>query len=244
MPRRFIFSSESVGEGHPDKVADTISDAVIHKGRFDSAQARLGYGPHHGAVFTDHVPTLHLGPGSVGVHLSGCAPGLCQGAASQGVAHAAHRQHNVLPRPAAKPRPDAHSAAPPTTWPAHYGRGPKPWVAVRVRPLSACPDLDVAYKQRLEMLARVRSAVAEVATSRKRLKLQAGQLEQQIGKVGDRSREVMEVGRSDLAEEAGARRDAAQGRLSATSTPTCRRRKSACPCSPPKASRRRRSRRP
>jgi S-adenosylmethionine synthetase len=27
--RRFIFSSESVGEGHPDKVCDTISDAVL-----------------------------------------------------------------------------------------------------------------------------------------------------------------------------------------------------------------------
>ena len=29
MARRFIFSSESVGEGHPDKVCDTISDAVL-----------------------------------------------------------------------------------------------------------------------------------------------------------------------------------------------------------------------
>src|ERR1700733_15284744 len=29
MPRRYIFSSESVGEGHPDKVCDTISDAVL-----------------------------------------------------------------------------------------------------------------------------------------------------------------------------------------------------------------------
>jgi S-adenosylmethionine synthetase len=29
MPRRYIFSSESVGEGHPDKVADTISDAIL-----------------------------------------------------------------------------------------------------------------------------------------------------------------------------------------------------------------------
>lgn len=29
MPRSFIFSSESVGEGHPDKVCDTISDAVL-----------------------------------------------------------------------------------------------------------------------------------------------------------------------------------------------------------------------
>ncbi|MEX1117381.1 MAG: S-adenosylmethionine synthetase N-terminal domain-containing protein, partial [Terrimicrobiaceae bacterium] len=29
MPNRYIFSSESVGEGHPDKVSDTISDAIL-----------------------------------------------------------------------------------------------------------------------------------------------------------------------------------------------------------------------
>src|SRR3954464_3213066 len=29
MNKRCIFSSESVGEGHPDKVCDTISDAVL-----------------------------------------------------------------------------------------------------------------------------------------------------------------------------------------------------------------------
>ena len=29
MPRRYIFSSESVGEGHPDKVCDSISDAIL-----------------------------------------------------------------------------------------------------------------------------------------------------------------------------------------------------------------------
>ena len=29
MPKSFIFSSESVGEGHPDKVADAISDSVL-----------------------------------------------------------------------------------------------------------------------------------------------------------------------------------------------------------------------
>jgi len=29
MPRTYIFSSESVGEGHPDKVSDTISDAIL-----------------------------------------------------------------------------------------------------------------------------------------------------------------------------------------------------------------------
>src|SRR4249920_3454600 len=29
MSNSYIFSSESVGEGHPDKVADTISDAIL-----------------------------------------------------------------------------------------------------------------------------------------------------------------------------------------------------------------------
>ena len=31
MSRPYIFSSESVGEGHPDKVCDTISDAILDK---------------------------------------------------------------------------------------------------------------------------------------------------------------------------------------------------------------------
>ncbi len=29
MSERFLFTSESVTEGHPDKVADQISDAVV-----------------------------------------------------------------------------------------------------------------------------------------------------------------------------------------------------------------------
>ncbi|MDX8411589.1 MAG: S-adenosylmethionine synthetase N-terminal domain-containing protein, partial [Mariprofundaceae bacterium] len=29
MSRDFVFTSESVGEGHPDKVADRISDSVL-----------------------------------------------------------------------------------------------------------------------------------------------------------------------------------------------------------------------
>jgi hypothetical protein len=63
------------------------------------------------------------------------------------------------------------------------------------------------------MLTRVRRAVATVATSRKRLELQANQLEQQIGKLGEQSRRAMEAGRGDLAEEAGARRGAVQEQL-------------------------------
>ena len=79
--------------------------------------------------------------------------------------------------------------------------------------LNARPDLDTAYERQLEMLTRVRRAVATVATSRKRLELQANQLEQQIGKLGEQSRRAMEAGRGDLAEEAGARRGAAQEQL-------------------------------
>ncbi len=29
MPRRYLLTSESVTEGHPDKIADQISDAVL-----------------------------------------------------------------------------------------------------------------------------------------------------------------------------------------------------------------------
>jgi hypothetical protein len=78
---------------------------------------------------------------------------------------------------------------------------------------NARPDLDTAYERQLEMLTRVRRAVATVATSRKRLELQANQLEQQIGKLGGQSRAAMEAGRGDLAEEAGARRGAVQEQL-------------------------------
>ena len=80
--------------------------------------------------------------------------------------------------------------------------------------LNARPDLDTAYERQLEMLTRVRRAVANVATSRKRLELQANQLEQQIGKLDEQSRKAVEMGRGDLAEEAGARRGAAQEQLS------------------------------
>jgi hypothetical protein len=79
--------------------------------------------------------------------------------------------------------------------------------------LSARPDLDTAYERQLEMMTRVRRAVADVATSRKRLELQANQLEQQLGKLGEQSRRAIEEGRGDLAKEAEARRGAVQGQL-------------------------------
>src|SRR5687767_6928172 len=41
MNRKFIFSSESVGEGHPDKVCDTISDAVLDACLRQDAKSRV-----------------------------------------------------------------------------------------------------------------------------------------------------------------------------------------------------------
>jgi|SRR5689334_10214504 len=91
--------------------------------------------------------------------------------------------------------------------------GPPLVVPLDDRSLNARPDLDTAYERQLEMLTRTRRAVATVATSRKRLELQANQLEQQIGKLDEQSRKAMELARGDLAEEAGARRGAAQEQL-------------------------------
>jgi hypothetical protein len=79
--------------------------------------------------------------------------------------------------------------------------------------LSARPDLDAAYERQLEMLTRVRRAVADVATSRKRLEIQATQLDQHISKLGEQSRRAREAGHGHLAEEADARRGAAEEQL-------------------------------
>src|SRR5688572_24122732 len=41
MSKNYIFSSESVGEGHPDKVCDTISDAVLDACLAQDAKSRV-----------------------------------------------------------------------------------------------------------------------------------------------------------------------------------------------------------
>jgi phage shock protein A len=91
--------------------------------------------------------------------------------------------------------------------------GPPLVVRVDDPPLNARPDLDAAYGRQLERLTRVRRAVADVATSRKRLELATGQLEQHLAKLADQSRDALETGRGDLAGQAGERRRAAAERL-------------------------------
>jgi len=72
----------------------------------------------------------------------------------------------------------------------------------------ARPGLDAAYQQQHVALTRVRRAVADVATSRKRLELQIGELERQAngpgdpsGKAGDASQSGV-IGRSPTARRA------------------------------------------
>ncbi|WP_349828297.1 PspA/IM30 family protein [Brevibacterium litoralis] len=62
--------------------------------------------------------------------------------------------------------------------------------------------LDYSYQKQLELLQKVRRGVADVATSRKRLELQIGQLEQQQGKLTEQAQKAMSMGREDLAREA------------------------------------------
>ncbi len=67
------------------------------------------------------------------------------------------------------------------------------------------PDLDFAYQRQLEMLTRVRRAVADVATARKRLELRIEQLEQVASKLDAQRGRAQETGSDELAAEARSR---------------------------------------
>ena len=73
--------------------------------------------------------------------------------------------------------------------------------------------LDYSYEKQLEMLQKVRRGVADVATSRKRLELQAQQLQQSAEKLQAQAQQAVAAGRDDLAREALTRRSAVQGQL-------------------------------
>ncbi|MEI2787065.1 MAG: PspA/IM30 family protein [Candidatus Nanopelagicales bacterium] len=68
--------------------------------------------------------------------------------------------------------------------------------------------LDYSYEKQLELLQKVRRGVADVATSRKRLELQIGQLDQQSAKLESQAKAALSQGREDLAREALTRRSA------------------------------------
>ncbi|HET7195648.1 MAG TPA: PspA/IM30 family protein [Nocardioides sp.] len=62
--------------------------------------------------------------------------------------------------------------------------------------------LDYSYQRQLDLLAKVRRGVADVATSRKRVELQVNQLEAQSTKLQGQAEKAISVGREDLAREA------------------------------------------
>ncbi|WP_375423190.1 PspA/IM30 family protein [uncultured Friedmanniella sp.] len=74
--------------------------------------------------------------------------------------------------------------------------------------------LDYSYQRQLELLQKVRRGVADVATSRKRVELQATQLSTQADKLTAQAQKALEVGREDLAREALTRRSGVQQQLS------------------------------
>lgn len=73
--------------------------------------------------------------------------------------------------------------------------------------------LDYSYQKQLELLQKVRRGVADVATSRKRVELQANQLNTQIDKLNGQAQKALEVGREDLAREALTRKSGIQQQL-------------------------------
>jgi phage shock protein A len=73
--------------------------------------------------------------------------------------------------------------------------------------------LDYSYQRQLEMLQKVKRGVADVATSRKRVELQAQTLQGKAAKLHEQAKRAVEAGRDDLAREALSRRAAIQPEL-------------------------------
>jgi phage shock protein A len=75
-------------------------------------------------------------------------------------------------------------------------------------------SLDLSYQKQLESLQKVRRSVADVTTAKKRIELQATQLQQQGDKLQQQAKAALTQGNEDLAREALARRAALGEQLS------------------------------
>ncbi|NLE98549.1 MAG: PspA/IM30 family protein [Propionibacterium sp.] len=74
--------------------------------------------------------------------------------------------------------------------------------------------LDYSYQKQLELLQNVRRGVADVATSRKRVELQANKLNQEVERLQSAAQRALESNREDLAREALTRKSGLQQQLS------------------------------
>jgi phage shock protein A len=73
--------------------------------------------------------------------------------------------------------------------------------------------LDYSYEKQLELLQKVRRGVADVATSKKRLELQAAKLEGSVEKLDGQARQALQANREDLARVALERKKGIQLQL-------------------------------
>jgi phage shock protein A len=78
--------------------------------------------------------------------------------------------------------------------------------------------LDFSYTQQMQNLQKLRRSVAEVATARKRIEIQAQQLQQQASKLQGQARAALSLQKEDLAREALSRRAAIGAELSELET--------------------------
>lgn len=73
--------------------------------------------------------------------------------------------------------------------------------------------LDYSYQKQLELLQNVRRGVADVATSRKRVELQANKLNSEVERMQNAAQRALESNREDLAREALSRKAGLQTQL-------------------------------
>ncbi len=73
--------------------------------------------------------------------------------------------------------------------------------------------LDYSYERQLDLLRKVRRGVADVATSRKRVELQAQQMNGEMEKLQSAAQRALEANREDLAREALTRKAGLQQQL-------------------------------
>jgi phage shock protein A len=73
--------------------------------------------------------------------------------------------------------------------------------------------LDYSYERQLELLQNVKRGIADVVTAKKRLQLQASQLEQSIPTLEEQASQALAQGREDLARAALERKSVAQAQL-------------------------------
>ncbi len=73
--------------------------------------------------------------------------------------------------------------------------------------------LDYSYEQQLQLLQDVKRGIADVVTSKKRLQLQTGKLEQELVKLEGQARQALGAGREDLARQALERKSVVQQQL-------------------------------